>query len=423
MKTNLIEINSYTRQLDIKVAWNLIEKDFQNEYNIARSRYSMPGFRKGKVPETIVKKNLGQSIEANFAENSINIYYRKALEELQITPLNQAEIDNLQFQEGLDLSFTARFEVQPVIKLPKYQRKFKIKAIRYLPEDEDVENALAQYQEQNATIKTIDSGAKSGHFIRGDFQILDESGLTVVGSKIENQYIRLGFGLFKDEAEKVFIGAKEADEINVIIEGKNKPVQYLVKINRVEEQILPDLDDELAKTINLKTNTLKELKSQIKKELQTSLDKDCKDSIRKGIINYFVENSKVDAPESMVSKYLDKIKEDLKKRNQQFDEDEMKENYKSHAVWNIKWYLIKDQIIANESLDIPDKDINSKIDELSSQNNGNEEKIRTYYKQSNNKQHLFNELLEDKLFERLSDYAKVKVKEESTNELRKKQAA
>ena len=68
MKTNLIEINSYTRQLDIKVAWNLIEKDFQNEYNIARSRYSMPGFRKGKVPETIVKKNLGQSIEANFAE-------------------------------------------------------------------------------------------------------------------------------------------------------------------------------------------------------------------------------------------------------------------------------------------------------------------------------------------------------------------
>ena len=159
MKTNLKEINSYTRQLDVTIAWDLIEKDYQNEFKRARSRYSMPGFRKGKVPEAIVKKKLGPSLEANFAENSINTYYRKALKELQLTPINQAAIDNLNFQEGLDLSFTARFEVHPEIKLPKYNRKFKIKAVRYLPENEDVEKALAQYQEQHAIIKTIDSGA------------------------------------------------------------------------------------------------------------------------------------------------------------------------------------------------------------------------------------------------------------------------
>ena len=58
MKTNLKEINSYTRQLDVTIAWDMIEKDYQNEFKRARSRYSIPGFRKGKVPETIVKKNL-----------------------------------------------------------------------------------------------------------------------------------------------------------------------------------------------------------------------------------------------------------------------------------------------------------------------------------------------------------------------------
>ena len=80
---------------------------------------------------------------------------------------------------------------------------------------------------------------------------------------MENQYIRLGFGPFKDEAEKVFIGAKEGDELTVAIKSNDNPVQYQVKINKVEEQILPDLDDELAKTINDKLNTLEELKSQI----------------------------------------------------------------------------------------------------------------------------------------------------------------
>ena len=72
---------------------SLIEQDYENEFKRTRSRYSMPGFRKGKVPEQIVKKNLGPSIEPNFAENSINTYYRKALDELQLTPINQVSID------------------------------------------------------------------------------------------------------------------------------------------------------------------------------------------------------------------------------------------------------------------------------------------------------------------------------------------
>ena len=95
MKTNLKEINSYTRQLDITIGWHLIEADYQNEFNKARSRYSIPGFRKGKVPEKIVKKHLGQSIEANFAEHSINTYYRKALDELQLSPINQTTINEI----------------------------------------------------------------------------------------------------------------------------------------------------------------------------------------------------------------------------------------------------------------------------------------------------------------------------------------
>ena len=147
METNLKEINSYTRQLDITIAWELIQDEYEKEFSHARSSYSMKGFRKGKVPENIVKKNLGPSIEAHFAEDSINTYYRKALDELELAPINQASIDNLEFSEGLALSFSARFEVNPKIELPKYQKKFKVKAVRYIPENEDIEQALTHYQE------------------------------------------------------------------------------------------------------------------------------------------------------------------------------------------------------------------------------------------------------------------------------------
>ncbi len=423
METNLKEINSYTRQLDITIAWELIQDEYEKEFSRARSSFSMKGFRKGKVPEQIVKKNLGPSIEAHFAEDSINSYYRQALDELKLAPINQASIDNLEFREGLALSFSARFEVNPEIMLPKYQKKFKIKAVRYMAGSEDIEQALTQYQEQHASIKTIESGAETGHFIRGDFNVLDDSGLPIVGSKMENQYIRLGFGLFKEDAEKVFIGAKEGDEVTVSIQNKENTVKYHVKINRVEEQILPDIDDDLAKTINENTNTLTELKNVIKDELQASLDNDHKELVRKEIIDYFVQNTKVEAPESMVSLYLEQIKDDLEKRNQPFDEKQMKENYQSHSEWNIKWYLIKDQIIENEALDISDEELDGKIQDTISKNQKNETQIKSFYKQSKNKQQLFSKMLIDKLFARLSEFAKVKVVEESTNELRKKQAA
>ena len=418
MKTNIKEINSYTRQLDILIEWEKIKEDFDKEYKKARLSFSMPGFRKGKVPDKIVKQNLGPSIEANFAENSINTYYKKALVDLEIVPINQASIDKLDFKEGSDLSFSARFEVNPDVLLPKYQ-KIKINAIRYRPENEDVDQALENYREQHAIIKTIDSGAKSGHFIRGDFQILGRDGLPTATKKLNDQYIRLGFGMFKGEAEKVFLDKKEGEKVSVVMEGKEGPITYNVIIKRVEEQVLPNLDDELAKTINEKFSSLSDLKTQIKEDLQLSLNKDHKDLIRKEIINYFIDNSKLDAPESMVSMYLEHIKQDLEKKNQPYQEEDLEKNYKSHAEWNIKWYLIKDKLIEKESLDVTDNELDDKINKIILENKSSEGEINSFYKESNNRQNLYNEIMNDKLFDCLLDYTKVKVVEKSTNEIRK----
>ena len=423
METNIKEINSYTRQLDITIAWDQIQGEFEKEFLRVKSTYSMKGFRKGKVPESIVKKNIGPSVEAHFAEDSINTYYRKALEELKLIPINQASIDKLEFKEGSPLSFSARFEVHPVVSLPNYSKKFKIKAIRYIAEKDDIEQALKNYQEQNAKVKTIDDGAQSGHFIRGDFHMLDEGGAPITQSKMENQYIRLGFGLFKDESEKELLGAKVGDELKVTVKNKDKNINYGIKVNKVEEQILPDIDDHLAKTINETVKSLAELKKIIKDDIQKSLDNDHKEAIRKEIIDYFVKNTKIEAPESMVSLYLDQIKDDLEKRNQPFEEKKFKENYQSHAEWNIKWYLIKDEIIGKELIDVSDDEINSKINDIISNNKENASQIKTFYKESKNRNQLYSELKNDKLFDKLSEFIKLKVVEESTKDLRKKQAA
>jgi len=422
MKTDLKEINSYTRQLDVTITWESICDEYQQEFNKARLTYNIPGFRKGKVPEKIVKKNIGSAIEANFAENSINEYYKKALENLGINPINQATINDLHFHEGIDLSFSAQFEVEPQFQLPKYNKKIKVRAIRYNAENEDIEQTLNQYREQHANIKTIDTGAESGHFIRGDFQILDETGKPKEGSILENQYIRLGFGLFKDDNEKLFIGKKEGDEVSVTVPGKEHEITYKVIIRHIEEQILPELNDELAKTINEKANSLDALKQIVKDQIQASLDKDHKEAIHKEIINYFVHNTNLEPPESMVHRYLEHVKEDLKQRKEPYTDDAVQEKYKSQAESNIKWYLVKAKLIDEENIDVVENEVDEKISAMIQENKGNEKQIKSFYEQVDNKQRLYDEVLNEKLFNQLIEYAKIKVVEQSTNELRKQHA-
>ena len=123
----------------------------------------------------------------------------------------------------------------------------------------------------------------------------------------------------------------------------------------------------------------------------------------------------------MVNRYLEHIKEDLINKKQLFKEDELKENYQSQAEWNIKWYLLKGQLIANESIDITNAEMDGKIEEMISSNNENEKQIKSYYRKTDNKQRLFDELLNNKLFNKLTEYANIKIVEQSTNELRKQQ--
>ena len=116
------------------------------------------------------------------------------------------------------------------------------------------------------------------------------------------------------------------------------------------------------------------------------------------------------------------LKKDLQNRKQSFKEDELKENYQSQAEWNIKWYLLKDKLLSIEGLDMTDVELDGKISEMISANKENEKQIKSFYRQADNRKRLFDEMLNDKLFEKLTEYASIKVVEQSTNELRKQQA-
>ncbi len=426
MKTKVKNKNSFTKELSVTVSWKDLKEDYQKAFDKAKDHYTPPGGRKGKVYGVqlkLFKKNYTPSIEAQFSENSVNDYYRKAIADLKLSPINQGQITHLSFHEGDDLIFKIEFEIKPEIKLPNYKKKFKVSAIKYIPSKKDLEDSLIDLQNRFSTMEEVETGADKDHFLFVDLQELN-AGAPIIGKKIEKQYVRLGFGAFKNEAFKMIKGIKKDEQRNVSIDIDGKKVDYQVFVHKVEKQIIPKLDNKFASKVEPNLKTLKQLKDKINDNISQSFENEHAKEINNAIMNYFVDKTKLDAPESMIQNYLDHIIENNKAQQPNLTkerEEEMRNSGLEGAIFNVKWYLIKEKIINDQKISVSKEDMESKKNDLINQEPQNEQSIKDFLKNPENQQRFFDDMLSEKLFDYLKDYASVKVIKKKSDELRKAQ--
>ena len=350
MKTKLKNINPFTKSLLISIPWNDLESDYQNLFDRMKSNYTPPGGRKGKVfgiHLDLFKKNYTSSIESQFAEDSISKYYKAALDKLDLTPINQGKIIDLKFKQEQNLEFGIEFEIKPEFTLPKYDKKFKIQAVKYISTDQDLNDALSDLQNKFSTMKEINSGANEGHYLLVDMQELND-GSPIIGKKMEKQYIRLGFGAFNNDVLNLLSGIKKDEKRNVSLDIKGNKIQYELFVHKIEEQIIPDLDDEFAKTVDPNCKSLKLFKEKLTNNIAENFETEHLKSVNNAIIDYFVNKTKLEAPHSMIENYLNHLVENNKAQQPNMtdeQEKEIRETSKDVAIMNIKWYLIKEKII------------------------------------------------------------------------------
>ena len=423
MKLDLKNKSDFLRVLNVKVLWDDLKDDYSKEFKKAKSQYQIPGFRKGKVPENIVRKNLLPSIEAQFVDNYVNVYYRKSLEELKIIPINQGQITKVDFKENSNLEFEIMFEVKPDIKLPKYKNKVKIKTNKYIAGDDDLNDSLLDLQTRFAKSKTFEGTIKSGHFIYADFDKLDSNGKIIEGSTLKNHFIKIGEGLFGGKVGDKFIGKKDGDVVNVEVEQDKGKIHYQVKINKIEEQILPELNDEFVKTVDPNLSTLDELNKNLLDKIQDNLNQENQKEFHNKIIDYFIDKTKFDVPESMVENYKTHLIEDYKKQyaqmNQPFDEEKVSGTIIETAKKTVQWILIRELLIKDESIKITKEDIDKYLNEQMEKTPQYKKEIKKYYSDDQNKYKLHEDMTNQKLYESLEMYFINTIKELSTLKLRK----
>ena len=422
MQTKLNKDNAFTRTIDVTIPWSSLKDSYLKEYNRQKKKFKISGFRPGKAPDNIVKQNIGPAVEANFADASLNKYYIEALKELDLIPINQAKITKLDFKENSDLKFSAVFEVRPEFKLAKYQKNIKIKIDQYMASKEDVSDSLNKLREGQATLKEVDKSVM-GNYIFADFQEMDAKGLPIIGSKIENQYIKLGEGNFTEEISKSLIGKKVSDKIIINLPyGEGKKTNFEIEIKKIQEQILPELTDDFAKSIPGDFKNVLDLKKELEININNNLKDDFNKRLENKIVDFFVDKTKIDVPDSMLTSFLKNLFENEQKKdpNKKTNEEDFNKEMKPYAEKNVKWLFIRGQLIHDEKIELKDSEVDSHIKDLVNKNKKQSDEIKKYYSTNENKDNLKSNLLTKKLFDTLKKYANVKIIKKSTNELRKK---
>ena len=405
-----------------------IEKEKWNEYlekayNQNKSKFNIQGFRKGAAPRKIIEKNYGERV---FYDDALDMaFYDEygafltANQDLEV--IDQPSLTFEKFDaDGVEMTATA--PLLPEIKLGQYKGLEVEKYTEELDEAK-VEKQLNQERERSARYVEAekDTPAKLGDFATIDFKgFLGEKQFE--GGTAENYRIELGSHTFIDNFEDQIAGMKVGEEkdINVSFpndypseELKGKPVVFKVKLNKIENKVLPELNDEFASNVS-EFETLEEYKQDIKKHLLESLQERIKRENENRLLDKCVENTNVEIPNVLVQRQLDLFMRDFETRLSYQGlklEDYLKftnsnlqafrDSYKEQATKTVKTRLVLEQIIKEENLEVTDKELNEKLEETAKKFN----KTLEEYKKSineNNLMYVKNDILMDKVVDFLT---------------------
>ena len=254
-----------------------------------------------------------------------------------------------------------------------------------------------------------------------DMQELDSTGVPLIGKKVENRYIKIGDGVFGGENLKKLIGLKKNDKVQIIIpNSENISTKYLLDIKMVQKQILPEINNEFVKKVDPNSTNIDELRSNLMKRIQDQLNGESEEQLSEKIIDFFIEKTNLDAPESMIEHTILNSIEEARKRNpKNFDDEKYKNDVKPSIIRSIKWYLIRNKLIDQENLKIEKIDLEKHIESMVEKSKSEENEIRRFYKKPSNIKKLEDDLLDRNLFKLLKEKAIIKEIIVKTQDLRK----
>ena len=395
-------------KLTITVSAEEVEKALQAAYLKQRSKISLPGFRKGKVPRQMIEKMYGPEVFYDEAANHmISEAYGKAYDECELEIASQPTIDVVQLEKGKDFIFTAEVAVKPEVKLGEY-KGLKVDKVSTRVMQKEVDEEIEKERERNArTVEVTDRAVQDKDIVTLDFEGFVD-GVAFEGGKGENYPLTIGSGAFIPGFEEQLIGAEINKETEVKVtfpeeyqakELAGKEAVFKCTVHEIKAKELPELDDEFASEVSEEAETLEDYKAEVKAKIKERKENEGKEKKENQAVEQAVANAEIDLPAPMVDLQAKQMADDFARRIMQqgmsveqyfqftgLNEEKMMEELKPQAEKRIRTRLVLEAIVAAENIEVSDERLDEELQKMADSYQMEVEKLKEFMGENEKKQ-------------------------------------
>lgn len=369
------------------VKFDVFREKLQEAYQKNKSRFNIPGFRKGKAPRRIIEMNYGKEVFYNDALDLIlPDAYQNAIEELKITPVSRPHVDFGKIEEGKDIELKFEVETYPEFELADYT-KLEVTKQDTEVKEELVEARIQDEIQKNGVIKPVEREIQIGDVVNIDFEGFKD-GVAFKGGKAKGYDLKIGSKSFIPGFEEGLIGKKLGEEVELNLtfpeeyqaeDLKGQEVLFKVKVNEVKEEVFPELDDDFVMDVS-EFDTVDEYKESIRKELKENLEKNNEIELENQVIEEVIRRTEISVPNQMIE---DQLEQEYHEYTHQIShmgidmktyfqltgssEEQIREQLRERAENKVKIDLILEKLVEEKEYAVSDDEVENEYKDVAKQ--------------------------------------------------------
>jgi trigger factor len=421
MKVEIQELDPCKRQLVVEAPETEVTAAWEAAYGRVQREARLPGFRRGKVPRSLVRVHFADEVRRTVAEQLIPDVYRRALDEARLSPVEEPQVQDLQLEEGQPLRFTAVVEIKPPITLGEY-RGVKVTHTPGAVTDADVEAALQSLAERQASLATVARPARVGDHVVVDYTIAPEG----AEPRVEQGYaFEVGGGRVLPEMDEAVMGmaAGDARELSVRFPSdhpredlRGKSGQLSLRLVEVKEKEVPPLDDDFVRALGGGPQTVAELRETVRSELQVQRERQNRREREEAVVDAVLTGHDFPIPDTLVQRdiahRIGRMQASLSRQGVDparlnWDYAKLADDLRPAAVRAVRWALLQEAVAEREELAATDADVEVEVTRLARESGQPLQAVRTALERGGDLEHLRLSLREAKVLKLLIDNAEI----------------
>ena len=434
MKSAVETLSPTRAKLTVEVPFEELKPSLDKAYKKIAQQINVPGFRRGKVPPAVIDRQVGRGAVLDEAINEVLPQkYIEALQENSLEPLAQPEIEVTKFEDNASLEFTAEVDVKPEFEVPSYDG-IEAEVDDVAVSDADVEEQVQALRERFGTLVDVERAAADGDFVTVDLAAAVD-GETVEGGEVSGMSYKVGRGGMLDGLDEALVGMSAGDSKSFpsqLVGGDlvGQDVEVTVTVTSVQEQELPDVDDEFAQLAS-EYDTAEELTADVRERLGRGKRLEQAAAARDAVLEALLEKTEIPLPESLVTDELNARRQNVEQQLVQAgltmekyleDEGQTTDEFEADLERRVRdavaAQFILDAVAKKEELGVEQEDLSQHLVRRAQQSGQDPQEFANHMFEHNHIPELVQEILRGKALATIVETATVKDASGNVVELR-----